>query len=277
MTILTQDFHFNSDNSHARMSLRKTAELLKVSVEAISNAIRRVNLDFSETAENLVQYGIDGVNLAVLVEYYAFDSRQAKQETKDQCRRLYRQAAAKSFQTVIDTLAGIPEPTPQNTSVKYLVGTWEEERELQKVPRKSFDDLVYEYTGSRDSYQYGKYTNKIYQGLFGCNAETLKNLPVVAGVKSIGRNHIQETHELTAVGQAEALVVDLFESAKAMGYSLSLTRTIVFACHAMKRAFTTPHLGKSKSKATVIYQMLSKPSDKEIQHYLESIADEFDF
>lgn len=211
------------------------------------------------------------------MDYFVFDAKRITDETRNHCRNLLRQSSAKGLQDFIDKVAGIPEPTPQNTSVKYLVGTWEEERELQKVPRKRFDDLVYEYTGSRDSYQYGKYTNKIYNGLFGCNAETLRNLPVVAGIKTIGRNHIQEAHELTAVGQAEALVVDLFESAKAMGYSLSLTRTIVFACYVMKRSFTTPHLGKNKSKATVIYQMLAKPSNKEIQHYLESIADEYDF
>ncbi len=100
------DFIIGS-NGHARLSHAKVGELLKVSQQAISKLTRTNNLGFSESPEMLAQYGFDGNNLAVLVEYYAFDSRQASQETIAQCRKIYRQAAAKSFQDFIDALAGI--------------------------------------------------------------------------------------------------------------------------------------------------------------------------
>jgi transcriptional regulator with XRE-family HTH domain len=94
-------------NGHARLSQAKVGELLKVSQQAISKLIRANNLGFSESPETLAQYGFDGNNLAVLVEYYAFDSRQASKETVNQCRSIYRQAASKSFQDFIDALAGL--------------------------------------------------------------------------------------------------------------------------------------------------------------------------
>jgi predicted transcriptional regulator len=96
-------------NGHARLSQHKVGELLKVSQQAISKLIRANNLGFTESPEALAKYGFDGDNLAVLVEYYAFDSRQASKETVEQCRKIYRQAASKSFQNFIDALAGIDQ------------------------------------------------------------------------------------------------------------------------------------------------------------------------
>lgn len=280
MSNLTQDYTFYKDdqgNDHAKLSQRKVGELLKVADTTIMRALKSAALINILDAESLLLYGFDGAALSYLLDYFVFNAKRITDETRQHCRTLLRQSSAKGLQDFIDKVAGIPEPTPQNTSQKYLVGTWQEERELRKVPRKRFNSVVHKYTGSQDKQQYAKYSNKIYQGLFGCNAETLRNLPVVAGVKTIGRNHIPEAFEIAAVGEAEELISDLFESAEAMGYSLSLTRTIVFACFMVKKAFTVPHLGKSKSKATVIYQMLSKPSDKEIQYYLEELKDEYDF
>jgi|GEM_PF-5824540 len=103
------DFVIGS-NGRARLSQRKVSELLKVSQPAISKLIKNDNLNLSETSEHLARYGFDGDNLAALVEYYAFDSKQASPETVEQCRKIYRQAAAKSFQDFIDTLAGISIP-----------------------------------------------------------------------------------------------------------------------------------------------------------------------
>ncbi len=102
------DFIIGS-NGHARLSQHKVAELLHLSQQAISKLTRANNLPFTETPESLAAYGFDGNNLAVLVEYYAFDSRQASKETVEQCRSIYRQAAAKSFQDFIDAIAGIEQ------------------------------------------------------------------------------------------------------------------------------------------------------------------------
>ena len=75
---------FNDDfqNQHARLSQVKVGELLNVSQQAISKLLQAYNLDFSESAEFLSEYGFDGYNLALIVEYYAFDSRQAKLQRK---------------------------------------------------------------------------------------------------------------------------------------------------------------------------------------------------
>ncbi len=112
------DFTVNA-NGHARLSQGKVGELLKVSQQSISLLTRSHKLEFSETAETLAEQGFDGHNLALIVEYYAFDSRQASQETIAQCRKIYRQAAAKSFQDFIDQMAGIEAPTHQSQTLAF--------------------------------------------------------------------------------------------------------------------------------------------------------------
>lgn len=101
-------------NGHARLSQRKVANLLKVDPMAVNRRVHSVDLYTPERAETIAEQGFEGVDLAVLVEYYAFDSNQASKETKQHCRNIYRQASSKGFQDFIDAIAGIekqPEPS----------------------------------------------------------------------------------------------------------------------------------------------------------------------
>lgn len=80
---------------------------------------------------------------------------------------------------------------------------WKEARELGKPKRKDYSSYIH----SQDR-NHGKWTNVVYQGLFGVNAATMRQIwETQAGTPKIARNHIPESVGLQAVGHCERLVV----------------------------------------------------------------------
>lgn len=85
------------------------------------------------------------------------------------------------------------------------VQRWKQERELGKTSRKDYSD----YINNQDR-NYGKWTNVVYQGLFGVNAAKITQMWAnQAGDPKIARNHIPEAVGLQAVAYCERLVVML--------------------------------------------------------------------
>lgn len=266
MANLATEFFFNSDNSHARLSIRKTAQLILVDESSLRDALKQAaGLSNSDTPENLIEYGLEGAGLVAIVKRFAA-SKRVKEEVRLHNIDLLEKMAIIGAQVFIDRMAGIQEPTAQDISRKYLVGTWKEQR-TQGIPaRKAFVACVKKYSNTPDEYaiekNLSKYSNRVYQGLFGTTAKKLRSLPVIDGVKTIARNHIPEATELYAVEAVEAIVSDFFVEAEALGIYLSMTRAIAVACHQVKMALDIPRLGAGKSKATVLYELMAheKPS-----------------
>jgi len=65
--------------------------------------------------------------------------------------------------------------------------------------------------GCEEGYEYAKWTNYIYLGLFGMTKDDmLQKWELVEGDKNIGRNHIPEIEGLEAVAYCERQVVELY-------------------------------------------------------------------
>lgn len=97
----------------------------------------------------------------------------------------------------------------------YALQKWKEARELGKLKRKDYSSYIH----GQDR-NHGKWTNIVYQGLFGLNADKIKQIwATQAGKPDIARNHIPESIGLQAVAYCEKLVVmlaldDLWEAHK---------------------------------------------------------------
>jgi hypothetical protein len=84
-----------------------------------------------------------------------------------------------------------------------ILQKWKEERERGKPSRKNYSHYIH----SQDR-KHGKWTNVVYQGLFGCNAAKMKEIwATQAGSPQIARNHIPELIGLQAVAHCERLIV----------------------------------------------------------------------
>lgn len=82
---------------------------------------------------------------------------------------------------------------------------WKEERERGKHHRKNYSRYIH----SQDR-QHGKWTNIVYQGLFGCKAAKMRQIwATQAGNPQIARNHIPESIGLQAVKYCEQVIVCL--------------------------------------------------------------------
>ena len=86
---------------------------------------------------------------------------------------------------------------------------WLESRQLGIPVRKFYTDLLQsEGSGPND---YARWTNHIYQGLFGMRAKAMIDIwERVAGNPSIARNYIPESEGLDAVRYCEDMVVRMF-------------------------------------------------------------------
>jgi hypothetical protein len=70
-----------------------------------------------------------------------------------------------------------------------------------------------EEKGCVEGYEYAKWTNYIYLGLFGMTKnDMLQNWELVEGNRNIGRNHIPEVEGLEAVSYCERQVIELFHT-----------------------------------------------------------------
>jgi hypothetical protein len=86
---------------------------------------------------------------------------------------------------------------------------WLESRQLGKVARKMYTDLL-QYQGCQD-YEYAKWTDYVYVGLFGMKAKEMKEIwELMDGDASIARNYIPKAEGLDAVKFCEDMVVRMF-------------------------------------------------------------------
>lgn len=86
---------------------------------------------------------------------------------------------------------------------------WLESRQLGVPVRKGYTDLL--QSQGCQSYDYGNWTNYIYQGLFGMPAKEMKEVwELMDGNPRIARNYIPKAEGLDAVRYCEDMVVRMF-------------------------------------------------------------------
>lgn len=86
---------------------------------------------------------------------------------------------------------------------------WLEARQLGVPVRKGYTDLL--QSQGCQTYDYGNWTNYVYQGLFNMPAKEMKEVwELMAGNPKIARNYIPEAEGLDAVRYCEDMVVRVF-------------------------------------------------------------------
>ena len=84
---------------------------------------------------------------------------------------------------------------------------------LEGIAHRNNYTAFLQANGCEDGWEYGKWTNYIYLGLFGIKKENmLEHWELVEGNKNVGRNHIPEIEGLEAVAYCERQVIELFHS-----------------------------------------------------------------
>ena len=86
---------------------------------------------------------------------------------------------------------------------------WLEARQLGKYARKQYTDLL--QSQGCESFDYAKWTDYVYEGLFGLKAKEMKDIwELVEGTRSIARNYIPKAEGLDAVAHCEDMAVRMF-------------------------------------------------------------------
>jgi hypothetical protein len=86
---------------------------------------------------------------------------------------------------------------------------WLEMRQIGKIARKVYTDLL-QSQGCQD-YDYANWTNYVYVGLFGVNAQQMKEIwELMDGNPAIARNYIARAEGLDAVRYCEDMTVRMF-------------------------------------------------------------------
>jgi hypothetical protein len=105
---------------------------------------------------------------------------------------------------------------------------WMESRLMGIPARKLYTDLL-QFQGC-EGFDYGNWTNCIYQGLFGMPAKEMKEVwELMEGNKKVARNYVPEAEGLDAVRYCEDMVVRMFVD--------DLTETHDLAISLAKRKF----------------------------------------
>jgi hypothetical protein len=102
---------------------------------------------------------------------------------------------------------------------------WLESRQLGKVSRKLYTDLL-QSQGCEDS-DYAYWTDYVYQGLFGMKAKEMKLIwERIEGDASIARNYIPKAEALDALSHCEDMTVRFFvdDLKEAHDQAINLTR-----------------------------------------------------
>ena len=100
-------------------------------------------------------------------------------------------------------LKGVYNAKSSKATTRWLI-----RRESGKVARRTYD-LFNELNVHQTAY--GKYTNRVYEGLFGLSAaEMRQEWDTMAGASIIARNHISEEEGLEAVKFCEDMVVRMY-------------------------------------------------------------------
>jgi hypothetical protein len=110
--IVPKDFVFNSDRTHARLSKRGVASLLKVDEKSIRNAMKSADLIDCLSPEVIAGQGFEGADLVRLIQHFVMSSK-VKTETRLHCADLLGKMAIVGAQIFIDSLAGIDPAQPQ--------------------------------------------------------------------------------------------------------------------------------------------------------------------
>lgn len=101
-------------------------------------------------------------------------------------------------------LKGVYNAKSSKATTRWLI-----RRESGKVARRTYTDLFNELNVHQTAY--GKYTNRVYEGLFGMSAaEMRQEWDTMAGASIIARNHISEEEGLEAVKFCEDMVVRMY-------------------------------------------------------------------
>jgi hypothetical protein len=102
---------------------------------------------------------------------------------------------------------------------------WLESRQLGKVARKLYTDLLQAEEG--EDCDYAGWTNYVYQGLFGLKASKMREIwELMEGDPKIARNYIPKAEGLDAVKYCEDMVVRVFvdDLTEAHDTAISLTK-----------------------------------------------------
>ncbi len=101
---------------------------------------------------------------------------------------------------------------------------WLEARQLGIPVRKGYTDLL--QSEGCQSYDYGNWTNAIYQGLFGMPAKEMKEVwELMDGNPRIARNYIPKAEGLDAVRYCEDMVVRVFVDDLAEAHEIAINLT----------------------------------------------------
>lgn len=102
---------------------------------------------------------------------------------------------------------------------------WLEARQLGKIARKIYTDLL-QVQGAQGS-DYAYWTDYVYQGLFGVRAREMKRIwETMAGNPRIARNHIPEVKGLEAVRFCEDMTVRMFVDDLTEAHDASIKLTL---------------------------------------------------
>lgn len=105
------------------------------------------------------------------------------------------------------------------------LSSWMMARLEGKIRRNKYTDFL--QAQGCEGYDYGNWTNYIYEGLFGKTATEMKQLwSVVEGTKTIARNYISEDDGLKAVAHCENLTVELFVDELKEAHDDAISNTI---------------------------------------------------
>lgn len=134
MNIVLKDFVFDTEKTHAKLSQRDTAKLLKVTEASIRKALKSAYLLDGLAVQHVETQGFEGAYLVKLIQHF-LESPQTKSETKLHCAQLLGKMAIVGAQLFIDSLAGVDptqrqlpcrildRPTPQKTKTNSSMAT----------------------------------------------------------------------------------------------------------------------------------------------------------
>jgi hypothetical protein len=141
--IVPKDFVFNAEKTHARLSQRGTARLLKVTEASIRKTLKSAYLFTDLELESIELQGFEGAYLVKLIKHFATSS-QTKAETKLHCWDLFEKMATVGAQLFIDSLAGV-NPTQKRLPCRIL----DQPTPWEQLYEAEFCDRVFKWFGAQ--------------------------------------------------------------------------------------------------------------------------------
>jgi hypothetical protein len=116
------------------------------------------------------------------------------------------------------------------------LSVWMEARLAGIYKRKTYTDFLLKQ-GCKEGFEYAKWTDVVYTGLFGKKAKEMKQIwEVIEGDRKIARNYIPEAIGIEAVAYCEKMVPDLYVDSLEQAHEDSINYT--------KRRFFGGSLGR---------------------------------